>query len=346
MGKPKNHDFYLLEVVYMRTALVTGAAGLFGAHMSRHLLEEGFRVVGIDNLEGGYREFLPEDDDFYFLKCDLNDFKTIGSLFEKFQPEVVFHFAAYAAEGLSPFIRRFNYENNILGSASIINNCISYDAKLVFTSSMGVYGNQVPPFTEAMLPQPIDPYGIAKYAVELDLKAAHEQFGLRYSIVRPHNVVGPFQNVWDKYRNVLGIFVRKALADEDLVVYGSGHQTRAFSDIAFYMDPLAQLIDNFDSEIFNIGADQEIQILELANLVVEEARRHGKVAKIVFAEERLEVPFAFCDHTKAKKLLRFKDNTNMVQLIEKMFNWVSLEPAREVKSMDYEIHKNLYSYWQ
>lgn len=330
----------------MKTAVITGAAGLFGSHMARRLLDENFQVLGIDNLQGGYADFIPKSTNFKFFKSDLNDVKTIDKIFDAHSPDVVYHFAAYAAEGLSPFIRRFNYENNVLASTTVINNSIRHNSKIVFTSSMGVYGNQAAPYLETMLPAPIDPYGIAKYAVELDLAAAHDQFGLKYTIVRPHNVVGVWQNVWDRYRNVLGIFIRNALAGGNLVVYGDGSQTRAFSDIQYYLDPLVSLSNTHDGEIFNIGADQEYSILEIAKLVKSEAENRGFAPAIEFAEPRYEVASAFCDHTKAKTLLDFSDNTNINELISKLFDWVSSQPAREVKNMSYEIEKNIYSYWK
>ena len=89
---------------------------------------------------------------------------------------------------------------------------------MIFTSSMAVYGEQQPPFTEDKKPQPIDPYGIAKYAVEVDLELARQQFGLRYNIIRPHNVLGVYQNIWDRYRNVIGIFIRKPLNGQPILV--------------------------------------------------------------------------------------------------------------------------------
>ena len=171
--------------------VITGAAGLLGSHLSRHLLSKGHKVIGIDNFFGGYEDFLPKHENFKF--CNLNlekDVQAIKDIFDVHSPEVVYHFAAYAAEGLSPFIRNFNYTNNVLASVNIINECIKNKSKLIFTSSMAVYGNQPPPFTEDLLQSPIDPYGIAKYAVEMDIMQAGEQFGLLYNIVRPHNVLG------------------------------------------------------------------------------------------------------------------------------------------------------------
>ena len=190
---------------------VTGCAGLLGANYTRHLIANGHDVIGIDNLSGGYKAFVAKGDNFKFVKLNLERRKKVEELFEEHNPDFLYHFAAYAAEGLSPFIRNFNYRNNLLCSANLINPCIKYKTKMIFTSSMAVYGGQETPFTEDKQPQPIDPYGMAKYAVECDLKMAATQFGLRYNIVRPHNVLGTYQNIWDRYRNVIGIFIRKTL---------------------------------------------------------------------------------------------------------------------------------------
>jgi len=231
---------------------VTGCAGLLGSNYTRHLLANGHKVIGIDDLSGGYKAFLPKSENFIFAKFDLERRKKVVELFEEHKPDILLHFAAYAAEGLSPFIRNYNYRNNLICSANLINECIKHDTKMIFTSSMAVYGEQEPPFTEDKRPQPIDPYGIAKYAVECDLKLAHEQFGLRYNIVRPHNVLGIYQNIWDRYRNVIGIFIRKTLNGQPILVYGDGEQTRAFSDIKYYMEPFDKLLTDFDGETFNI----------------------------------------------------------------------------------------------
>lgn len=325
--------------------LITGAAGLLGANFSRHLLNKGYKVLGIDDLSGGYEDSVPSEMTFY--KQDLSNRKAVEEIFSSEKPDYVFHFAAYAAEGLSPFIRNYNYTNNILSSANVINACINNEIKkVVFTSSMAVYGVGNPPFTESQLPTPEDPYGIAKYAVEMDLKLAHEMFGLKYSIVRPHNVVGIYQNIWDRYRNVIGIWIRKALAGEPLTIFGDGTQIRAFSDIKFYMDPFEKLMTAHDGEIFNIGADKHYTINEAAEAVINVAKELGINATKVHLEPRNEVHTAYCDHTKAHKLLGFKDNTDLHETIMKMFKWAQEQPNRPMKNMDYEIEKNMYSFWK
>jgi UDP-glucose 4-epimerase len=325
---------------------VTGCAGLLGANYTRHLLANGHEVIGIDDLSGGYKAFLPKGEKFTFAKFDLERRKKVVELFEEHKPDVLLHFAAYAAEGLSPFIRNFNYRNNLICSANLINECIAHDTKFIFTSSMAVYGEQEPPFTEDKRPQPIDPYGIAKYAVECDLKLAHEQFGLRYNIVRPHNVLGIYQNIWDKYRNVIGIFIRKTLNGEPILVYVDGEQTRAFSDIKYYMEPFDKLLTDCDGEIFNIGADKHFTLNEVAEAVQKIGKKYGYEVPIEHGEPRHEVKHAYCDHTKAKTMLDFKDETNLDELIESMFVWAMKQPNRKVKKMEYEVTKDIYDYWK
>jgi len=324
--------------------LITGVAGLLGANFSRYLLSKGYEVVGIDNLSGGYESNIPEGCIFY--KVDLLDTHSVQTIFKNEKPDFVYHFAAYAAVCLSPFIRNFNYQNNIVSSANVVNACVNNDVKkIIFSSSMDVYGEQMPPFNEGMVPSPLDPYGIAKYAVELDLKSACYQFGLRYAIIRPHNVIGLYQNIWDKYRNVIGIWIRETLASRPITIYGDGTQSRAFSDVEFYMDSFEILMDHHDGEIFNIGADHFCTINELADTFENVACGLGFPTTRVYLEGRKEVYQAYCDHTKAKLLLNFSDKTNLEEVILKMFKWALEQPRKCVEYMDYEVEKGMYSFW-
>jgi len=325
---------------------VTGCAGLLGSNYSRHLIANGHEVIGIDDLSGGHKAFIPKAENFTFVKLNLEKRKKVVELFEEHKPDVLCHFAAYAAEGLSPFIRNYNYRNNLICSANLINECITHNTKMIFTSSMAVYGAQQPPFTEDKQPQPIDPYGVAKYAVECDLKLAQKQFGLRYNIVRPHNVLGVYQNIWDRYRNVIGIFIRKTLNGQSILVYGDGEQTRAFSDIKYYLEPFDKLLTEFDGETFNIGADKYFSLNEVAETVQRIGRKYGYDVPIEHGQARHEVKHAYCDHTKAKTLLEFQDNTKLEELIEDVFVWAMKQPNRKVKNMDYEVTKDIYEYWE
>lgn len=330
----------------MNKVLVTGAAGLLGSNFCRYLCDKGYSVVGVDNLSGGYREFVDKRVEFY--NADITSAGEVDFVFENAgRIDFVYHFAAYAACGFSPFVRAFNYNNNLIASINLINKSVNDNVrKFIFSSSMSVYGNQQTPFVEDMPLKPSDPYAISKMAVELDLKDACERHGLDYAIVRPHNVHGINQNIWDKYRNVIGIFIRKAQKGEDLSVYGDGSQIRAFSDVDFYMEPFEQLMFKCPGETFNIGADKPTTILELAKAVQKVALDNGVKIDVVHEEPRIEVHTAFCDHTKAKKLLNFSDNTDLEHLIRKMYHWALTQPNRKVKSLKPEITKGLYSYWK
>ena len=326
--------------------LITGIAGLLGSNFSRYLLTQGYEVIGIDDFSGGYKENLAKG-----VHCENINLANLGAVdhfFRTEKPDYVYHFAAYAAEGLSPFIRQYNYTNNLICSTNLITSSIKYDVKkFIFTSSMAVYGREnPPPFVETMQPHPLDPYGVAKYAVEMDLKLAHEQFGLHYTIIRPHNIVGCYQNIWDRYRNVIGIWIRKSINREPLCIYGDGLQTRAFSDVQYYFKPFEKVMFEGDGEIFNLGADQERTLLSAAQLVQKCAKNFGFNPDIIHLEPRHEAKFAFCNHDKAKKMLEFKDNTDLEVTINKMFEWALTQPNREVKTIEYELTKNIYSFWK
>ena len=326
--------------------LITGVAGLIGSHMAEYLVKKGYDVYGIDNLSGGYVENIPEGITFY---CnDLSNKKEVKRVFMLIKPDYVYHFAAYAAEGLSPFIRNFNYSNNLLSSINVINECIKNDVKkIIFTSSMAVYGEQKPPFKESMNPKPIDPYGISKYAIELDLACAKSQFGLDYTIVRPHNVIGIRQNIWDKYRNVIGIWIRRVMKGESICIFGDGTQERALSDIKFCLEPFHKLMYDFGDEVFNLGCTKQYSLNEIAETVSKVARELGFNPFIEHLEQRHgEAKYAYCNHDKAEKLLGFKDETNLEETIKEMFKWAMTQPDREVKYMKYEVDKGMYNYWK
>src|SRR5205814_8805154 len=237
-------------------------------HVARALLAAGREVVVLDDLSGGFENNVPAR--ARFAKGSVTDAQLVGRLFREHRFTDVFHLAAYAAEGLSHFIRRYNYTNNVVGSVSLINEAIKHDVRcFVYTSSIAVYGSGQVPMTEDMVPRPEDPYGIAKYAVELDLRAAHEMFALNASGSRPHNVYGEHQNLGDRYRNVIGIFMNQIMRGEPLTVFGDGEQTRAFSYIDDVAPHIARSTETKDAygQVINIGADIPYSVNRLTKVV-------------------------------------------------------------------------------
>jgi UDP-glucose 4-epimerase len=325
--------------------LVTGAAGFMGRHVAAECQRLGMEVVGLDDLSGGFLSNVPEG--VRFVKGSVNDDSLIRYLTESEGFDFIYHLAAYAAEGLSHFIRRFNYTNNVTGSVTLINAALRTDVRcFVFTSSIAVYGSNQVPMTEDLTPQPEDPYGVAKYAVELDLRVAHEMFGLPYVIFRPHNVYGEYQNIADRYRNVVGIFMNQTLRGEPMTIFGDGLQTRAFSYIRDVAPVIARspLVAKSHNQVFNIGADRPCTALELAH---EVARAFGVEPRIVHLDPRNEVKHAYSSHEKVREVFpELPESTPLAEGIPPMAEWVKSVGARKpIEFDDIEVHRNLPPSW-
>lgn len=327
------------------TVLVTGGAGFIGSHVVRHCLDMGHEVIVLDDLSGGFEDHIPEG--ATFVKGSVYDEALVEDLFNQYKFDYVYHLAAYAAEGLSHFIRRFNYNNNLVGSINLINESIKHKVKcFVFTSSIAVYGAGQLPMTESTVPQPEDPYGVSKYAVEMDLRAAHEMFGLNYVIFRPHNVYGENQNIGDKYRNVIGIFMNQIMQGKQLTIFGDGTQTRAFSYIDDVAIPIAKSVNIPEAynQVFNIGADKPYSVNELAEVVSEE---FGVEPNIKHLSARNEVLHAYSDHSKAHKTFGDPSGVDLKEGIRRMAAWAKKVGARASQEFDnIEITEKLPDGWQ
>lgn len=302
-------------------------------------------MIGLDDLSGGFRDHVPEG--IQLVEGSVIDTALIDRLFAEHQFEYVFHLAAYAAEGLSHFIKRFNYTNNLIGSVNLINASVNQNVKcFVFTSSIAVYGRNQVPMTEDLVPQPEDPYGIAKYAVELDLREAHEMFGLNHVVFRPHNVYGENQNIGDRYRNVISIFMNQILQGQPMTVFGDGQQTRAFS----YIDDVAPIIAASIArpagynKVFNVGADKPYSVMELVRMVAE---KMGAKPSIQHLDARNEVVHAYSSHAKVQQ--HFGDlikNVPLEEGVERMAAWAKKTGARQGKTFTgIEVRKNLPKAW-
>ena len=325
--------------------LVTGAAGFIGSHVVEHLLGRGHEVVGLDDLSGGFTDNLPRGTIFY--EGSIADATLVPRIFAEHRITHVFHLAAYAAEGLSHFIRRFNYTNNVVGSMNVLNEAVKAEvACFVFTSSIAVYGAGQTPMHEGLTPEPEDPYGVAKFAVELDLRAARRMFGLRYVIFRPHNVYGERQHLGDRYRNVIGIFMNQLMRGEPMTIFGDGTQSRGFSYIGDVAPLIARAIDvpaAYD-DVFNVGADEATSVNELAAMV---ARAMGKPAAIDHLEARKEVLHAVADHAKVARVFGYKAKWSLPDGLQRMADWARrVGPREPSRRSDIEIDRNLPNSWR
>ncbi len=323
--------------------LVTGGAGFIGGHVVDHLIEEGHEVVILDDLSGGLIENVNKKAQFH--KGSINDEKLVDNIVKNV--DIIYHLAAYAAEGLSHFVRRFNYTNNLLGSVTLINAAIKHQIEhFLFTSSMAVYGRGNPPFDETHTPCPDDPYGISKYAVEQDLRIAHEHSGLNYTIIRPHNVYGERQYLGDPYRNVIGIFMNLIMQNKSPTIYGDGEQTRAFSYIGDVAPCIARapFIKQANGQIINLGSGRVYSINELAKEVVNAMNAS---VESIHLPERHEVKHAYCTTSKAEELLGFKGTVTLQEGLFRMAQWAkSVGPMDPIVWEEYELEHKLPVFWK
>ncbi len=337
-----------------KKVLITGVAGLLGSRLADWIIENKpeYKVIGIDDLSGGYEENINPKVNFWQMNLTEH---PIENCFETHKPDYVFHFAAYAAEGLSPFIRGYNYDNNLKSTALIVNECIKHNVKrLVFTSTLAVYGHGSGGiFDENQQQAPIDPYGVAKYACEMDIQIAGEQHDLDWCIIRPHNVYGIKQNIWDKYRNVLGIWMYQYLTEQPLTVFGDGEQTRAFSYIDDSLEPLwnAAIKSEASKEIINLGGIKEYPINVAAETLVEVLQEEEGIGNfeipILYLEGRHEVKHSIPTWQKSIDILGFEHKTDLKEGLRQMWNWAKKQPMKERFVWDnYELDKGIYSFWK
>ncbi len=327
------------------TALVTGTAGFIGSHVAEYLLNQGTEVVGLDDLSGGFEDNVPKETVFH--KGTILDKGLLRKIFAEHKIDTVYHLAAYAAEGLSHFIRAFNYENNVVGTMNVMNEAIKAEVRcFVFTSSIAVYGANQTPMIESLVPSPEDPYGVAKYSVELDLAAARHMFGLNYVIFRPHNVYGEGQHIGDRYRNVIGIFMNQLMTDQPMSIFGDGTQSRAFSYIADVAPVIARApeVPAAYNQIFNVGADKATTLNELAAGVAEAM---GKPTQVKHLEARKEVLHAIADHSKVVRVFDYAAKHDLEDGLGRMAAWAkSVGPRKPTAFENIEVFRNLPTSWR
>jgi UDP-glucose 4-epimerase len=307
-------------------AIVTGGAGFIGSRVAEILIERGHEVLVIDDLSGGFLENVPAG--ARFVRASIN--ANLQPVFDDFRPHYVYHLAAYAAEGLSHHIPLFNYNNNLTGTANVLTAAYRSGADhFVFTSSIAAYGHphSTEPFREEDHCVPADPYGVAKSACEHHIRAFRDYYGRPdFTLFRPHNVYGPCQNISDPFRNVVGIFMARALRGEPLPLFGDGGQTRSFSYVRSVAASIvsAPLIAAARNEIFNVGGDQPTSVRDLAHAI-------GRVLKVPvqlqFLAERKEVKHAHSSHEKLKRVFGVEaEDIPLEEGLERMAAYVKTHP--------------------
>ena len=311
---------------------VSGAAGFLGSHLAEAFVHQGAHVVGCDNLIGGELSNLPEGIQFEQADCcDVDAMKRLTK-----GVDLVYHCAAIATEGLSVFspslIAQHVYQNTAALLAGAASNKVG---RFVNCSSMARYGAAPAPFTEDLTPQPVDPYGIAKYAAELLVRNVAETHGFEYAIAVPHNIIGPKQKYDDPYRNVASIMINRMLQGKQPIIYGDGGQKRTFSFVQDCVDPLLKMgsIEGVSGEVINIGPDEEYtSILELAQTIAE--LLDFPLDPIFVPERPREVRYATCSADKARRLLGYETKVTLREGLTSIIEWIR---ANGTKPFEYHL---------
>lgn len=326
------------------STLVTGGAGFLGSHLAAELLARGHSVVVLDDLSGGYEENVPPG--ALFVQGSVLDAALLARLFAEHRFNHVFHFAAYAAEILSHHIKRFNYMNNLIGSVNLINESVIHKIRcFVFASSAAVYGAEDVLLSEDLVVKPEDSYGIAKLAVEQELRVTHRIFGLDSIVFRLHNVYGERQNTGDIYRNVVSIFLRQTILGEPVTIFGDGRQTRAFTYVGDIVPYIAGSVDvpAARNRVINLGGEGETSINELAVCIAEVA---GVELRTEHLKARSEARHVRVDHALARELLGFAPKTSLREGMRRMLDWLRTSRLPEkTRFTNIELMENLPAGW-
>lgn len=290
--------------------LVTGSTGLVGSSIVDELLSRGEEVYGVDNLSLSSRANLSSGAISNFTKLDLLDKKATNDYIERIRPEAIFHCAAWAHEGLSQYSPILVTENGINTFLNVIVPAIKSGLKhFVSFSSIAVYGDQMPPFTEDMFKKPDDIYGTCKAYIEDTVRVLANVHDFTFTNLRPYNIYGERQSLTDPYRGVVALFINRIMKDKPLVVYGDGEQKRMFTYIDDIVSCIVDCATNPKAvnETFNIGDGRVRTINELIKTIEEVS---GVKVIIEHLEERAqEVKFAYSDISKAKELLGLEIKT-------------------------------------
>lgn len=317
----------------MARICVTGAAGFIGSYICKGLIAQGHTIVAVDDLSGGDPANLPKQPHplFSFYKVDLNHYADIQEVFAANRPEIVYHCASCAREGASEFQPRHITYTNLMASITTFELAIQYGVKkIIFLSSMSVFGDNKTPFDERFPRRPVDPYGINKAATEHCLELLAETHGFQWTILRPHNVIGIGQAI-DRYRNVATIFINSILRDEPLYIFGEGH-IRAFSNIKDSLPSFLKAVDldeKLNKQIINVGGKEPVTVADFAQEILKHFPEKKDYPIIQSPARPHEVKEAWATTKRSEELLGYSERYGWRAAVEEMSDWMRQRGAQK-----------------
>ena len=256
-----------------KSCLVTGGAGFIGSNLSRFLANYGANVTVLDNFSTGIME---NTSDFEDLGIKLIE----GDVLEQDKTSVyfsgidyVFHQAAVPSVPRSIAEPWLTNNNNVNGTLAVLENCrLNEVKKLVYAASSSAYGDtEVLPKEISMIPSPLSPYAVQKLAGEMYCKTYFDNFGLRTTSLRYFNVYGPYQDPNSDYSAVIPIFIKKALANKAITIFGDGTTSRDFTFIedVIQANLRAAISTKSDGHVLNVAYGDRFTLTQLANKIIE-----------------------------------------------------------------------------
>ena len=307
--------------------LVTGGAGFIGSHLVDRLLNEGFEVTVMDNLDTGRLENIAHHQDkeeFHFIKGDIRDFNLVKETMKDI--DAVFHEAALASVTLSVQNPIFTNDVNVTGTLNLLKASSDLHVKrFIHASSAAIYGDTPSPQkTEDMTPNPTSPYGVSKLAAENYVKLFHKVYGLETVSLRYFNVYGPRQrfDIQSAYGGAITIFTNRLLKNMPPIIYGDGEQTRDFVYIQDVVEAniLALNTKNGVREVFNIGTGTKISVNQVAEVLKDIMNR--KHLKNIYTDPRpTDIRHGYADISKAKKILGYNTKFSIKEGLIELVNW-------------------------
>lgn len=299
--------------------LITGHRGLIGSSLYKKLEYEN-QLIGLDRNDG----------------FDLNNEKETEKVIKLFRPDVIYMLAAEASESTSQTHPVNMTHNNVGIFTNVLKAATNVGIKkIIYTSSVAVYGEANVPYREDGPTIPKDIYGINKLACEQMLKVMAKVYHFDYTIFRPHNVYGPGQKMSDPSRNVVALFMRAIIEKTPYKLYGNGEMRRAFSYVEDVTDVLAEAINvKYNGFTINVGSTKDVTIKELSDMVQSIAKRKAKIEMLPARPQ--EVMMFLADHFLQNKIFQYKE-TPLKEGLQKTWDWVNSKPLPPKKVREVEI---------
>jgi UDP-glucuronate 4-epimerase len=307
--------------------LITGAAGFIGSNLADDLLQNGFRILAIDNFDPFYKRSIKEthikealkNPEYQFEEGDIRDPEFMGRCFKSFKPDVIIHLAAKAGVRPSLHDPHLYFDVNVMGTLNVLDMMKKYNlSKMIFASSSSVYGNNMKvPFAETdNVDFPISPYASSKKSGELLCHTFHHLYDFDVYCLRFFTVYGPRQ------RPDLAIhkFIKAILEDDYIYLYGDGTTSRDYTYIDDIINGIKGAIKKVKGfEVYNLGDSRPVQLSDLITLIEKSAGRKARLKYM--PQQEGDVTRTFADISKARRELGYNPNTDIESGIKKYFDW-------------------------